>query len=60
MYLWFKHTYLRNVLIDNLKHEICVNRVQYIIIIIIIIIIISKNKGDTSNNRGDWDYFKDI
>ena len=19
-----------------------------------------KNKGDTSNNRGDWDYFKDI
>jgi len=28
-----------------------------VIIIIIIIIIISKNKGDTSNNRGDWDYF---
>ena len=34
--------------------------------IIIIIIIINtahverKNKGDTSNNRGDWDYFKDI
>ena len=27
-----------------------------IIIIIIIIIII----GDTSNNRGDWDYFKVI
>jgi len=20
----------------------------------------SKNKGDTSNNRGDWDYFKVI
>jgi hypothetical protein len=19
-----------------------------------------KNKGDTSNNRGNWDYFKDI
>ena len=19
-----------------------------------------KNKGDTSKNRGDWDYFKDI
>jgi len=19
-----------------------------------------KNNGDTSNNRGDWDYFKDI
>ena len=19
-----------------------------------------KKKGDTSNNRGDWDYFKDI
>ena len=19
-----------------------------------------KNKGDISNNRGDWDYFKDI
>jgi len=35
------------------------------IIIIIIIIIITahvecKNKGDTSNNRGDWDYFKVI
>jgi len=29
-------------------------------IIIIIIIIICKNKGDTSNNRGDWDYFKVI
>ena len=34
--------------------------------IIIIIIIINtahvecKNKGDTSNNRGDWDYFKVI
>ena len=38
--------------------------------IIIIIIIIPyyrntarvecKNKGDTSNNRGDWDYFKVI
>jgi len=38
----------------------------YIIIVIIIIIIIStvhmecKNKVDTSNNRGDWDYFKVI
>jgi len=36
------------------------------IIIIIIIIIINtenvecKNKGDTSNNRGDWDYLKVI
>jgi len=27
---------------------------------IIIIIITSKNQDDTSNNRGDWDYFKDI
>jgi len=25
-----------------------------------IIIIIIINKGDTSNNRGDWDYFKAI
>ena len=37
-----------------------------IITITIIIIIINtahvecKNKGDTSNNRGDWDYFKVI
>jgi len=31
-----------------------------IIIIIIIITIISKNKGDTSNDRGDWDHFKVI
>ena len=27
---------------------------------IIIIIIIIINKGDTSNNMGDWDYFKVI
>ena len=31
-----------------------------IIIIIIIIIMECKNKGDTSNNRDNWDYFKDI
>jgi len=30
------------------------------IILIIIIIIIIIIKGDTSNNRGDWDYFKVI
>jgi len=31
-----------------------------IIIIIIITIMECKNKGDTSNNRGDWDHFKVI
>jgi hypothetical protein len=29
MYLWLKHTYLRNVLIETLKPEICVNRAHY-------------------------------
>jgi len=39
---------------------------MFIIIIIIIIIIINtahvecKNKGDTSNDRDDWGYFKVI
>ena len=33
-----------------------VAEVKFVVIIIIIIII----KGDISNNRGDWDYFKDI
>ena len=39
-------------------------RLFYIIIIIIIIIhnrntahVECKSKGDTANNRGDWDYF---
>jgi len=31
-----------------------------IIIIIIIIIVECKNKGDTTSNRKDWDYFKVI
>ena len=31
-----------------------------IIIIIIIINVECKNEGDTSNNRGDWDYFRVI
>jgi len=48
----------------------CDRRHTYCIIIIIIIIlrpynrntahVECKNKGDTSNNRGDWDYFKVI
>ena len=30
MFLWLKHTYLRNVLTDTLKSEIYVNLVQYL------------------------------
>jgi len=54
------------------EEKACDKRHPYRIIIIIIIIIIKitinrntalvecKNKGDTSNYRGDWDYFKVI
>jgi len=52
------------------KLQLVVVVVEVIIIIILIILIIinnrntahveCKNKGDTSNNRGDWDYFKVI
>jgi len=42
------------------KRKITGLNIWLIIIIIIITIMECKNKGDTSNNRGDWDHFKVI
>jgi len=42
------------------REKVTMMIIMIMIKMMMMMIIIIINKGDTSNNRGDWDYFTDI